>query len=142
VNEVDELRREIAARHGIPEAGVSFILGQTVEQLEASASRLAGLVAARDEQEPEQTDPLTHALGLGSAAKAKRNAALVGLLHGPPQQPRDRLGRYTGKQSAGFDGGARPLVREADPERDHDQLIAEMALASKAYGTTFTAGSL
>jgi hypothetical protein len=137
VTALDELRREIAAQHGIPESAAVLISGETVEAIEESAAKLAALIDTSREQEPEQQEnPLTDALRHGSSLKLARQRALVAALH-PRQQRRDEQGRFarTGEQAAGFDGGARPPVAESRPPAvEHDRLVAEMAQLSRTFG--------
>jgi hypothetical protein len=132
-DELDELRREVAAVHGLPPAAASFIAGQTLEELEASAAKLAELIgAAGARPEQERAEPLADVFGNTARRKQEQQRALVEALHGRPQQPRDERGRFA---SSGFDGGARESVpHRRPPEREHDELIVSLSRLRRAYG--------
>jgi hypothetical protein len=133
-DDAEELRRAIAVRHAIPERAAVLISGETVDELEESASKLAALIDTSREQEPEQqADPLTDALRHGPALKAARQRALIKALH-RPQQRRDARGRFTA--GSGFDGGIRGEIITVDqsPERAHDETIVEMAKVARTFG--------
>lgn len=126
----DDPRAIVAAEHGLDERAASFVSGETVEEMEASASALADLIGRRDDQVPDDasaTDPIT----AGLRAKAERKAQLRALFTGrsTPRQ-RDERGRYA---STGFDGGARRTVRARDPEREHGELLGMMASISRTF---------
>jgi hypothetical protein len=107
--DVEALRLEVAAGHGLGEAAAGFLTGSTVEELEAQAGALARVVGAADaRREPEPAaapgDPLADAL----AGKEQRQRELAALFTRRAPQPRDETGRYAGRGS--FDGGARPSL--------------------------------
>jgi len=124
----DDPRAVVAAEHGLAPEAAQFLTGETVEEMEASAVALAQLLGRGTDRIPHDAgavDPIS----AGLRAKAEQKASLQALLTGRNQQPRDEQGRYTG-----FDGGARrPVRRPRDPEREHGQLIAEMAAISRTF---------
>jgi hypothetical protein len=138
MTETDEVRRDVAAMHGLPEAAAGLLLGETVDELERSAAKLAELLAARapTEQTPEQANLLADALAPG--VKQARQRALVELLHPTPRQqarPRDEHGRFT-TRSGGFDGGARqPVPIRRPPEEEHGETIVQLARLSRLGGS-------
>jgi hypothetical protein len=134
---VDEVRRSVAAQHGLPEQAISFLTGETLTEIEASAARLAELLAARHQSDPEpeleQTDdPLTYAITNAPALKRQRQAALLAALH-PEPQLRDSTGKFASQPSGGFDGGARARLtpRPGDPVQDHNEAVVQLAQFSK-----------
>jgi hypothetical protein len=117
-----ELRQLVATEHGLPEASAHFLMGETLEQVEASASAFAALLDQRREQESA-----TSFLGAVAAGKAARQRALVNLFSGrAPEQPRDERGRF----AAGFDGGVRP-GRARTPE-SHDSMLVRVLRSGEA----------
>jgi hypothetical protein len=148
VNELDELRAEIAIRYAIPETAAVFLTGETVEAIEESASKLAALIDTRRDQDldDQQPDPLSDALWHGPALKQARQRALVRILHGPPMPPRDERGRFAstrsggGRQTAGFDGGARqPLLPQPSltPEQAHDRIVVGLTALGRLGRSQF-----
>jgi hypothetical protein len=127
---VDEVREAVAARHGLGPDALPFVTGESIEELEASAAKLAGLVGQhRREEEPPAVDPITAAL----ADKDRRRHAVTAMFLGRPSraQPRDEQGRYA---RASFDGGARPAVaRPPDPIGDHDRAITALASFANSF---------
>jgi hypothetical protein len=133
---VDELRRDIASAHGLPEEATSFLAGTTVAELEESAVRLAELFKARGAPEPEPAPESSLTAALLPGAKAARQRALVELLHPKQQQQlRDpQTGQFAAKPS-GFDGGARtPTLTREPPEREHDRLVTTLSQFARTYG--------
>jgi hypothetical protein len=139
---VDGVRAAIAAEHGLPEGAADFLTGETIDEIEANAVKLAELLtnstrvqAAKDTEQLEQAadaGSLTAALQPG--AKQARQRALVELLH-PKQQLRDPHGRFTtsGSSSGGFDGGARtPAPVKGPPEREHDYWLGDVIAQRRA----------
>jgi hypothetical protein len=127
-----ELRQVVADRRGLPEAAVTFMSGTTIGEIEAEADQLAALLAARTPEQAEETEPQTMADVVANATtlKRERQRALLQSLHSPAPQPRDEGGRFTG----GFGGGARaPVAAPSDPERDHGQLVAQLAQHARAH---------
>jgi hypothetical protein len=125
-----ELRRQVAAGHGLPTGSEKFLAGESIAELEASAAALAQLVTRADPQEP---DPLSAALQAGGADKARRQRELLQVLHGTAQQPRDERGRFAG----GFDGGARtPVPMKGPPELEHDAWIVDRVVDARAHRGT------
>jgi hypothetical protein len=137
-DDLGELRREVAAVHGLPSSAASLLTGSTLTELEQSAARLAELVASSREQAPEQADPLTLALAAGPAEKARRQRRLVEALHPRPGHPRDERGRF---ETRGFGGGARQQPWPSKPpEVEHNELVSEMARLSRTFGTILRTG--
>jgi hypothetical protein len=106
MSHLDRLRGEVAALHGLPTQAVSFIQGDSLAEMEASATALAKLVGP-PEQVPDgrdlvQIDPVAGLLSAGSSVKAQ-SARLLQAMHGRPVQPRDTQGRFRHR----LDGGAR-----------------------------------
>jgi hypothetical protein len=135
---VDEVRRSVAAQHGLPEAAVSFLAGETLTEIEASAARLAELLAERHrpDPEPEESEPESMAdlIAKSVIEKKQRQAALIAALHPePPQQARDATGKFASQPSGGFDGGARARLspRPGDPVQDHNEAVVQLAQFSK-----------
>ena len=118
----DELRRQVAQAHGLDPRAATFITGDTLDEVEASAAELAQLVDTTPEPAPRR-DVFTEAL----TAKAQRQRQLAALFTERPARERDAQGRYTARAS-GFDGGARQSVpAPADPHADHDELVVQLA---------------
>ena len=132
---LDELRREVAADHGLPAAALPFITAATLQEIEAQAGTLARLRGTTSsEQESKQAAPLADLFSNAAAEKARRQRALVAALHGRPSQPRDGRGRF----STGFDGGARqPVPAPRDPERDHSELLGQIVGLSRVFRDGF-----
>jgi hypothetical protein len=98
--ELAQLRSEIAAERGLSAESVSFLTGVTLEEVEAQADRLVKVVGTTDAQ-PER-EPAADLFSTARAAKAERQQALLAVVAGRSEQPRDPAGRYAGR---GFDGG-------------------------------------
>jgi hypothetical protein len=132
-DDLDELRHQVAAMHGLPEQAAGFLSGETLTEIEASADALARLfaVSAPETGQTPEPDALTYAITNASTVKAARQRALVDALHPRPQPSRDEQGRF-----ASFDGGFRggaPVT--GSPETEHSQLIVSLALRARAYGS-------
>jgi hypothetical protein len=131
----DDLRSAIALAHGLDQDAATFLTGETIEQLEQSATRLARLVETHhQESEPApQVDPITAALQHKARHRQELTNAILG--RSRPQQ-RDEHGRYT---RGSFDAGARsPLPEPTNPVVAHDQIVGRLAwLASTFRGVTF-----
>jgi hypothetical protein len=121
-----ELRRTVAAEHGLSHDAARLLTGETLDELEASAVQLAKLFGRRDEQKPETTWSFADLL----AAKAERKRALTDLFTGWRPQPRDEAVRFSG-----FAGGARrqPAPLSRDPEREHGELLGTMISLSRTF---------
>jgi hypothetical protein len=132
---VDEVRRSVADAHGLPEAAVSFLTGETLTEIEASAARLAELLAGRSGPEPEESEPesMADVIAKSIIEKKQRQAALIGALHPDPPQLRDADGKFASKPSGGFDGGARARLAPSpgDPVQDHNEAVVQLAQFSK-----------
>jgi hypothetical protein len=122
---LDAVRHEVAAARGLDAQAARFVHGETVEELEDSADRLASLL----NREPTQARAAVPDLfSTATKEKAARNDALVAMFSGRQPQQRDEAGRY----ASGFDGGARrPLPAPGDPEREHGELVNRLAADSK-----------
>lgn len=134
--ELDEVKREVAAAHGLGADAISFIGGTTVEQIEANAAAFARLVhAGGANQQPEPAG--RNIFAEATAQKAARKAELRRLFTGrPTRQPRDEDGRFSG-----MDGGARTRVpTPRSPEREHGELVAGLAALARTFGRPFSAG--
>jgi hypothetical protein len=134
---LDAIKVAVAAQHGLDADAAGFLTGESVEEFEESASKLARLVEAhRLEQEPAPPgDAITAAL----AGKQQRKRELAAMFAGRPkaqQQPRDAHGRFA---RGSFEGGVtRPLAPARDPITDHDRAVTALAsLASTFRGTSF-----
>jgi hypothetical protein len=131
---VDPVRAAVAAEHGLDDRAASFLTGETVEAIDASAVALTKLLGERAEQgatASKAADPISTALGM----KAQRQAALVQALHGQPTQERDQAGRFAGKTSTGFDGGARmPVAARRSPEAEHNEVVASLVGLRRTFG--------
>ena len=121
-DDLDQVRLDVAAVHGLPDAAVKFLSGTNLEQIEASAAKLERLLHTREREPAPEPEPVTPATLFSNLAERKtaRNRALVQAIHGPRPQPRDEHGRYA--PAGGFDGGARGSLLPADepPEQAHD----------------------
>jgi hypothetical protein len=132
VSDLDELRAEVAAVHGLPASAADLLNGDTIATLEQSAADLAALVNASQPAEQEQPEPLVALLTAAADGKRQRQARLVKALHPhETEQARDERGRFAGGgsnvTSSSFDGGARPLTPQP---QTHDQALA-VALAKE-----------
>ena len=122
---LEALRQRVASARGLPEDAVSFLGGDSVTELEASANALAKLRGTGDHGDPlPGPDPF----GNRAAAKAERQARILRLFAGPPrqEQPRDVAGRYTS-----FDGRARPATLTSQRPESHGETILRLAHQSK-----------
>jgi hypothetical protein len=132
---LDQLRADLAAARGLPPAAISFLTGSTAEEVEAQADQLAELFATKTE--PAEPEPPMDILTGGRVEKTRRQAALVALLTGRPQQPvaRDERGRFAAKPFS-FDGGARqPVPIRRPPEEEHGETIVQLARLSRLGGS-------
>jgi hypothetical protein len=120
-----ELRKLIATKHGLNARAARLLVGETIEQLEQSATALVDLLDARREEQENQ-QPALGLLEQAAIDKAERKRTLVNALGGFTQQ-RDQQGRYT-RPAASFDGGARRSV--PPPPQTHEEWLAD-ALADK-----------
>jgi hypothetical protein len=129
MSHLDRLRGEVAAQAGLPREAVKFIGGETVAEMEDSATRLAGLLGTQARTgEPRAVDPVAGLFTAGASVKAQHSRRLLESLHGiPARQPRDAVGRF---RSGGMDGGARPLPPAKPPS--HDQLLGRLLAARQA----------
>jgi len=124
---IEDVRRSVAEAHSLPEAAAEFLVGTTLEELEASAAQLAELLTAHQADpepgSPEESETMADVIARASFEKRERQRALIAALHPEPQQPRDGQGKFT--TSGGlFGGGARPLVpAPKDPVREHDAIV-------------------
>jgi hypothetical protein len=114
---MQELRLAAAAAHGLPARAATLLDGDTVEEIEAQAERLAALVAKHNPNPEPRT-----VFEFGRVQKEARRRSLIDALSGHPQQLRDEPGRFAAG-AGGFDGGARPLA-PAEP-LTHEQVLAE-----------------
>jgi hypothetical protein len=133
MNELDELRAEVAVMHGLPDDATRFLTADSLPGLEAQADALTRLLGDRDRPEPEP-EPLADLFTRGSARKAEAQTALLEALGYRRPPPRDEQGRYT-RAGGGFDGDARqPVSASRDPEADHNALLAQLAQISRTFG--------
>ena len=125
----DDLRQIVAAEHGLSPQAARFLVEQSLAELEASAVKLSGLIAANREREPEQPESLADVFADAAAEKVRRQATILRALHG---QPRDERGRWQAK-STGFDGGARtPTPVKRPPEQEHTMWLGRRLAESRA----------
>jgi hypothetical protein len=117
VNEETEVRRAVAAEHGLNWQEAKFLTGETVPELEQSAAKLAALLGKQPEPEPELSF-----YERAQAEKAERKRTLLNALTGRLPQPRDAQGRYA--KSSGFDGGRHGRVPPT-PET-HGQMLGRL----------------
>ena len=133
------VREAVAARHGLGPEAASFLSGENISELEASAEVLKRLIATK---QTERTDATAEGEPVGffaaaRAAKQERQKRLAAILTQRPERPRDEAGRFA---RGGFDGGARPssIPAASDPVAEHDQTIGRLdSLANTFRGTTF-----
>jgi hypothetical protein len=128
--DLDPLRGEVAARHGLGVDARSFLTGTTVDELEAQAAALAKVLGAHaDRREPEPA-AAPDLLTVAAAEKARRKQELAAMFCGRAPQPRAESGRF-----ASFDGGARQaLPVPKSPERAHGELVAGLASYRRTHG--------
>jgi hypothetical protein len=120
MNESDaELRQAVARAHGLDDEAAPLLIGETVDELDASAAKLARLIAERHEpgsgREPASSElpgPFTNM----AAERARRKAELAAIFTGAPAQPRDEQGRYA--RAGAFHRGARASVPLSPPSHD------------------------
>lgn len=116
-----ELHELVATERGLPDGSATFIEGETLEEIEASASAFAKLLE-------ERREPATNLLTAASIAKAERQRVFVASLTGrTPHQRRDERGRFA---SGGFDGGARPAVPL--PPESHGEMLVRLLRSREA----------
>ncbi len=128
MTDLDALRVEVAAAHGLDEGAAPFLVGSTLVEIEQSAQELVGLIGSANDPHPASAP---FAGLVDPRLKAERKRALARLLIGPPAQPRDEHGRFAAR---GFDGGARtPAAIRESPERQHDQLVGQLAGLSRTF---------
>jgi hypothetical protein len=114
---VTALRQLVATERGLPEESATFLSGETLEQIEASASAFEKLLEV---EERRKREPMPSFLVAAATAKHERKRSLENLLTRRPQQ-RDEHGRFAGERTGtgGFDGGARrgpPAAAESPDE--------------------------
>lgn len=117
----DDPRELVAAEHGLDAQAAAFLSGTTLDELEASASKLAKLIGERESEEP----PVARGFDLfasARAAKVDRQQKLAALFCGRLEQARDERGRFV---SSGFDGGAQQQPVRPEPET-HDQTLTRL----------------
>jgi len=130
VSELDALRAEVASAHSLDARTVPFLVGLSVEEVEASAREFAQLAATSGARvEVDYDDPLPHAFVNARAEKRRRQRELATALHGPRLPARDEHGRFARR---GFDGGARtPVPIGQPPEQAHSALAGQLAGLSR-----------
>jgi hypothetical protein len=132
-DDLEQVRRTVAADHGLPAGSESFLTGSTLAEVEASAATFAKLV----EERRRESEPPVGVFERAAAAKAQRKRELVDLFSGRAPQPRDERGRYAAS-GRGFDGGTRtPVPVPQSPVEAHDEIVVQMARLSRAYGARF-----
>jgi hypothetical protein len=115
-----ELHHVVASEHDLPEGSADFLTGDTLEQVEASATAFKSRL---QERQGEQK-PVPGLFAAAATDKAERQRALVSLFTGgqaATPQPRDEHGRFAAP-GGGFDGGARPSV-PPEPESHESWLV-------------------
>jgi len=131
----DRLRGEVAAAQGLPANAASFIQGESVGELETSASKLAKLIDTQGVREqPRAVDPVAGLLTRGASVKAQHSRQLLQSLHGIPTRPRDERGRFKG---GGMDGGARRSLPPSRPESHEQWLTRVLRSGSADRGASF-----
>jgi hypothetical protein len=123
VTDVNELRQLIAAKHGLDARAARLLVGESIEELERSAAKLAQLVGARREQEAEPEPEGFFAAA--ARAKAARKQELAAIFTGHAPQPRDERGRF-----AEFNRGARASA--PPPPETHGQTLARLLRSGQA----------
>jgi len=130
MSDLDAVREQVGAEHGLPPAAIKFVTGETIEDIEGSADRLAKLLdtaSARADDEP------TNLLDAARRGQAERKAALLASLSGRRAQARDSRGRYA--PAGSFDGGPRrALPTRRDAEVEHCELVGDLAAQSHHHG--------
>jgi hypothetical protein len=122
-----ELRQAVARAHGLDPEAAPLLIGETVDELDASAAKLARLIAERHEQETAAAatpGPFTNM----AAERARRKAELAAIFTGRPVQPRDEQGRYA--RAGEFHRGARESAPR--PAQSHDQWLTDVLRQRRA----------
>jgi hypothetical protein len=134
-----KVRRAVAQAHGLDWPAAKLLVGETIPELEESASRLAEILRARNEQQERAEQPRSPSsfFAVAAAEKAELRERLLSALCGRAQ-PRDQVGRYATADhpagaASGFDGGARQPVRRVE---SHESWLAA------ALGDHETGGAL
>jgi hypothetical protein len=122
-----EIREVVADRHQLPDGSARFLIGDTVDELEASASELAELVGERRESEPIVA-PAPTFVDLVAASRARKQQ-LAALFAGQPAraQPRDQQGRFA---AVDFSRGARQSTPPEPPT--HEQTLTRLFRSGEA----------
>ena len=138
MNDDLKVRRAVAQEHGLDGDAAKLLVGETVEELDASAARLAALVHERDAQheQAEQLRAPTGIFELARAQKAERRERLMGALTGRAQ-PRDaRTGKFAAAaltiRPAGRRVRRRRTSRCHQRPQTHESWLAD-AIASRAH---------
>jgi hypothetical protein len=119
MNEDVEIRRAVAAEHGLGWREATFLIGEDLETLERSAASLAALLGR--EREPEREPTLFEHLEVEKRAR-KRELYLLLTGQVPARDPSS--GRFVG-----FDGGARTSVPVTE---SHEQTLARVLKTGEA----------
>lgn len=90
-----QVRRQVAAEHGLNWPEAKFLTDDTIPELEKSAARLADLLGKQ--RPPEQPQRPPSLFEIAAAEKAEAKKALVNALRGRPQR-RDERGAGTRDQ--------------------------------------------
>jgi hypothetical protein len=130
-DDLQQVRVKVAEAHGLPARAASLLDGETVEELETQAGKLATLVGMHGG--PGREEP-TDVFSVGRREKERRCRELHDALTGRHgRQSRDDRGRFVG---SGFDGGARSPV-SADPPTGGDVLADALRTGSHDVGADF-----
>lgn len=92
MNEDLKVRRAVCEAHGLAWSAANLLVGETIPELEESATQLAELLSG-SQPEPVPTRP-AGMFEVAAAEKAERKQALVDALCGRFPPARDEQGRY------------------------------------------------
>lgn len=123
-------REQVAAAYGLDQRAANFLSGETMEELEASATAFVQLLSTHAEQ--RDSSVARPDLFADAATKARRKREPTALFAGRPAQPRDQAGRFASTAGGGgFDEGARgqPLP---PPRESHEQWLVRTIRARSA----------
>lgn len=128
-----DVRAEVAREHGLDLRAATFLTGTSLEELEASASRLAQLIAKHDHSEPDPSQP--NFLADLRAGREQRRREILDVVTGRVQ-PRDQATGQFAPRAGSFDGGARQAAVRLPPspeqaQAQHNQWLGRV-LASRA----------
>lgn len=131
---LDSLRSEVAAARGLAPSAASFLTGETVAEVEASADQLVQVIGANAERHAREPAAAPDVFAIAREQKAQRKQALLATFSGQAPQPRDETGRF---RAGGFDGGARRATLPTPAESHEDWLVRTLRSRAADRGASF-----